>query len=682
MSLLLAIDTGGTFTDLVACDTATGELHSTKSLTDYDDLVEGVARCLVKAGVQLSKAESAKFGTTLVINSFLQRRGARTALVTTAGFRDVLHVRRGNRPVPFDLRFAYDPALVPRRLCFELSERLAADGSVLRVLDQAELAALAETLRSEQVEAVAISFLHGWRNPVHERQAATWLRAELPGVFVTAGSDLSREWHEYERASTAAANAYVGPLLADYIDRMNGRLRHDGASTRLLLMASNGGACAVARAREQPVALVESGPVGGCIGAAAYARALGLNRVIAFDMGGTTAKCALVADGAFEVTSPYYVGGRTHGFPVRGAVVDIVEVGAGGGSIAWLDEGGRLSVGPRSAGSTPGPVCYGMGGSEPTITDANLVLGRIDPAGFQGGEMMLDEAGAADALRRQVAEPLGYQGATGLDAAAQGIIDLGTIVMASAIKRVTIERGHDPRDFVLFVFGGGGALHGAALARELAIPAVLVPPHPGVFSALGMLLADARSDATATFLRPLDAAALAPMLAEFARMEQEAEIALRQDGVDGAIRFERLAEMRFRGQRQAMKASLGAAHDIGAIRAAFIAAYQQRTGHVDQDGPLEFVNLLVTATADGQKPALAGLVAPPAEKPRPTGQRQVGFGQSGRLNATLWRREDLPAGFEAAGPALIEEYGTTTLVGPTDHFRIGALGEIWITIDG
>ena len=679
MSLIIALDTGGTFTDLAACDRATGQVRTTKSLTDYDDLVEGVARCLDKAGVALDEADFIKFGTTLVINTFLQRSGARVALVTTPGFADVLHLRRGNRPVPFDLRFAYDPALVPRSLCFEVPERIDAEGNVLVPLDHDAVARLAGTLRAAGVQAVAVAFLHSWRNPAHERAAVSVLRDALPDMYVSASSDLSREFHEYERASTAAANAYVGPVLSDYVGRLNARLRQGGFARSLYLMASNGGACSVQRACAQPVALVESGPVGGCLGAAAYAAELRLPRAIAFDMGGTTAKCALVRDGAFEVTSPYYVGGKKHGFPVRGAVVDIVEVGAGGGSIAWLDEAGRMNVGPRSAGSSPGPACYGRGGAEPTITDANLLLGRIDPDRFLGGEMALDVPAAQDAMAR-VAAALGYVGQQGVDRAALGVVELGTIIMASAIKRITIERGHDPRDFALVVFGGGGPLHGAALARELAIPVVIVPPEPGVFSALGMLLADARSDATATFLRPLDAASIAEMAGEFARMEREAADALAEEGEGGALLFERQAEMRYRGQRATLKCALGAAADEAEIRARFEDAYRFRYGHMETGSPLEFVNLLLTATSRIARPEPARLAVLPTGAPVPAGARKVRFGDA-ELPTTIWRRAELPAGFSATGPAVIEEYGSTTLVGPRDLFAVGRLGEIRIDID-
>ncbi|HXM06167.1 MAG TPA: hydantoinase/oxoprolinase family protein, partial [Candidatus Acidoferrum sp.] len=356
MGSLVAADTGGTFTDLAAFDRETGTVVYSKSLTTYDDLVTGVMDCIAKANVDLRQAELVKFGTTLVINTFVQRNGSKTALIATEGHRDILEIRRGNRTLPFDRHFEREPVLVERDLRFEARERMAADGSVVEPLDEVRLRELAQTLKAAGIESIAVSFLNSYINSAHEERAVALLRDLLPDHYIIAGSELTREWYEYERTSTAAANAYVGPKLRDYVRRLDDRLRANGLARPFLLMASNGGVISVERAQQQPGILVESGPVGGCIGAAVYARELGLPNVIAFDMGGTTAKCALIENGQFEVKSPYYVGGIERGFPVRHAVLDIVEVGAGGGSIAWLDPQDRLRVGPQSAGSTPGPA--------------------------------------------------------------------------------------------------------------------------------------------------------------------------------------------------------------------------------------------------------------------------------------------------------------------------------------
>lgn len=680
MGWIVAVDTGGTFTDFAAFEQETGTIRITKSLTNYDSFVEGVMECVEKAEINLGEADVVKLGTTLVINTFVQRNGAKTALITTRGFRDVLELRRGNRKVPFDLRFRPSPVLVDRDLRFEVTERIASDGSVLEPLRLDELDELIDLLDRVDVQAVAVSFINAYTNMQHEEVTAETIRKKLPGVFVTTGTELVKEWYEYERTSTAVANAYVGPRMEQYVKGLHARLSSEGFTKTFFLMASNGGVFSVERAARQPVMMVESGPVGGCIGAAAYARALGLEKAIAFDMGGTTAKCALINGGSFDVKSPYVVGDPDRGFPVQGAVVDIVEVGAGGGSIAYVDAQHRLHVGPRSAGSSPGPVAYGRGGTEPTITDANIVLGRIGAASFLGGEMKIDAKAAELSLAKSVASPLGYSGASGLDRAAQGVVDLGTVRMAGAIRQITVERGLDPRDFVLFPFGGGGPLHGTTLAREMNIPRVVVPPHPGIFSALGMLLADARVDETVTFVHTLDEEGVAAMASRFASLERQVTEAMKREIGERAIHFERNIEMRYRGQKQALRFSLPFGADMSDIRSAFENAYRTRFGHADTAGPLEFVNLLLTAFAALDQPNLESLAQlGPASST--SGTRSVYFPESGtRLLTPVFSRESLPRGFSAAGPALIEEYGSTTVVGPNDHFSIGSLGEISIEI--
>ena len=681
MGIVIAVDTGGTFTDLVAFDRDSNSVLFTKSLTNYRDFVAAVAACIEKSGADLARTDLVKLGTTLVINTFIQRTGARLALVTTRGYRDVLELRRGSRPVPLDLTFSYEPALVPRRHRFEVAERMTAEGEVLRALDMEELEALAARFEVEGIAAIAISFLNSYVNPSHEIAAAAFFRKRLPGVYVSAGTELSREWYEYERTSTAAANAYVGPRLQEYVRGLDERLRADGFTKKFYLMGSNGGVFSVERAAQQPVMLVESGPVGGCIGASVYARALGFDKVIAFDMGGTTAKCAIVADGDYEVKSPYYVGGPQHGFPVRGAVVDIVEVGAGGGSIAALDDAGRITVGPRSAGSDPGPVCYGRGGVEPTVTDANLLLGRIGASAFLGGEFALDAAAAADVLRSKIVEPLRLTGASPLDDAAQGVIDLATTIMASAIKQITVERGYDPREFALFVFGGGGPLHGAALARELNIPRVLVPAEPGEFAALGMLLADIRVDTTETFLHDLDDAAVEKLIAAFQRMEAATTVSLAGEALATTVHFERQVEMRFKGQRQYMRAALGDAQSAATLRAQFERAYHGRYGHVDAGAPLEIVNLISIATAATEHPDLRNFRGHATGEPPMPSFRSVYFPSAkSRVRTPVYR----PTVCRSALPPKVRwssrRYGSTTIVPPGDRLTVGELGELNIQI--
>jgi N-methylhydantoinase A len=443
------------------------------------------------------------------------------------------------------------------------------------------------------------------------------------------------------------------------------------------MMGSNGGLLSVERSCAQPVALVESGPIGGCIGAGAYAEALGFANVIAFDMGGTTAKCALVENGRFSVDSVYYAGGYVKGFPIKSSVIDIVEVGSGGGSIAWLDPQSRMHVGPQSAGSTPGPACYDNGGTEPTVTDANLVLGRLHPNRFLGGELRLNVEAAGAAIER-IAAPLGFRGSNGLLRMADGILALATVIMAGAIKQISIEHGLDPREFVLFCYGGGGPLHASALARELSIPTVVVPPEPGNFSAVGMLLADARLDLSKTFVGVLDESTVAALTAVFAEMEDEARAALVREFGAREVVFERHAEMRYAGQRHNIKVPISGLADPPGIRQAFDRDYKRRYGHADLKAAAELQALHLSGVTRLRRPELARLPRPQAPT-RPPERRPVYFGTTGgTLDAQIFDRTALTPGFEGTGPALIEEYGSTTLIWPGDSFAIGALGEIRI----
>lgn len=679
MRYMVAADTGGTFTDVAVYDADSQRVVYGKTLTNYADLVDGVLEGLEGTGVVLEKTLLLKHGTTHVINTLLQRNGARTALVTTRGFRDLLEIARGNRPVPFQLNYRRDPPLIPRTLRFEVQERIDARGGIVTPLDEAGLVSLASGLRAEGVEAVAVSFLNAYANPAHEQRAAQLLAEQLPGIYVTCGTSLTREWYEYERTSTAAANAYVGARMQSYIETFDERLRERGFAGSLYMMGSNGGVLSVARTLEQPVALVESGPIGGCIGAAAYARAMARDRLIALDMGGTTAKCALVQEGQFDVQPIHYVGGYERGFPLKIAVLDIIEVGAGGGSIASVDAHGQLTVGPRSAGSEPGPVAFGRGGTEPTVTDANLVLGRIGDGAFVGGRLKLDRAAAERAIRQWVAEPLGYGKA--VDAAAQGVLDLATSAMAGAIKEITIERGLDARDFTLFVFGGGGPLFGSILARTLRIPEVVVPPHPGNFSTLGILIAGARVDLSRTLVAELDDAALDAINAAFTELEASARTTIRAELGTEDVDFDHWLEVRYRGQTHTVRVAYSKTATRADFLQAFEATYRRRYGHVNAACEVEILGLRLGAEAGVPRPELARLSGDAGSGlPLPSGKRQVYFpAPHGRMHVPVWRRAALPPGFELAGPAIVEEYSATTVLLPGDTARVGTLGEIVIT---
>jgi len=677
MTYAAAVDIGGTFTDLVGYDPASNRIICTKSPTTYGDFVDGIRDCFRKAELHPKDASFLNHGTTLVINAFIQRKGAKTALVTTSGFRDVLEIARANRPDPFDLHYQRNEPLIPRALRFEVSERIGSKGEVVAPLDMEAIDRVVVELRQRNVEAVAVFFMNSYANPVHEENAAARLRELLPDVFVTYSTELTREWYEYERASTAAANAFVGPDVTNYIRRLERDMRKTDFRGPLFMMGSNGGLLSTDRTCRQPVGLVESGPIGGCIGAGAYAEALGFKNVVAFDMGGTTAKCALVENGRFNVESVYYAGGYQRGFAIKSPVIDIVEVGSGGGSIAWLDSQDRLRVGPRSAGSTPGPVCYGRGGTETTITDANLALGRIDASGFLGGELTLDCDGAVKAIKG-LAGPLGFNGGDAVLRVADGVIAIGAVLMAGAIRQVSVEHGLDPREFVLFSYGGGGPLHACALAAELSIPLVVVPPAPGNFSAIGMLLADARLDLSQTFVGVLSDEILRPLHLTFERLEAEATQAIKREFDDDEVFFERYLEMRYVGQRHNIKCPLADISDASRIRDAFERDYRRRYGHSDPSSRAEIQAAHLSAFARRSRPDLKGLLRPGARQ-RAATVRPVYFGPgAGFIDARVFVRDSLPVGFAASGPAVIEEYGSTTLVSPEAEFEIGQLGEIRI----
>ncbi len=678
MSYVIAIDIGGTFTDLVACDVETGAVTYTKSPTTYGQLGDAIFDCIRKAALDASEATFIKHGTTLVINALLQRAGAKTALIATKGFRDLLEVGRGNRTQPFNLRFHREAPLIPRELRFEIDERIDGTGDVRTPLARNDLPQLAETLRSQQVEAVAISFLNSYLTPEHEQAAATELRRLLPGTFVTTGTELTREWHEFERTATAAANAYVGPQVSKYIGEFDAGLRSAGFSGSLLLMGSHGGVISAERGCREPITLVESGPVGGCIGAASYGQILGVDNLVAFDMGGTTSKCAMIERGRYSVESIYHIGGPDAGFPIRGNVIDILEVGVGGGSIAWLDDQARLNVGPRSAGSMPGPACYGRGGEEPTVTDANLLLGRLDADNFLGGEMRLSPDSCRRALLERIAGPLGYDGEDAATRAAKGVLTIANLTMSSIIKKVSIARGYDPRDFALFCYGGGGPLHGIELARALKIPRVIVPPEPGNFSAVGMLLADPRLDTAQTFVVRLNPENLAKVTAIFAELEAEGRASLLREFGDGAITIEREAELRYKGQHHSIKIPIAESDDAAEVRARFDREYLHRYGHANAAAEVDVVVLHSLATLHMKRPEIARLARPAGGRGAADPEvRPIFFLEEDRFVPTrVYDRYSLSPGFHGQGPALIVEYGSSTLVGPDDRFIIGKLGEI------
>jgi N-methylhydantoinase A len=671
----VAVDIGGTFTDLAALDPETGQLRFSKTLTTPPNFELGALDCFRRAHIDPATVATFRHGTTVVINALLERKGARTALITTEGFRDILEIGRGNRPEAFNILYSRLPPFVPRMHRLEIAERMDARGNVLKPLDTAALTALAARLKAEGIEAVAVCLLHAWRNPAHEAQIGAYLRAHTD-CFVSCSHEISREFREYERTSTTVLNAFVGPTVANYLAELDRVLEDDGFHGHLYLMGSNGGVLTENDTRARPLLLVESGPVGGAAGAAEIGRRIGESKIVAFDMGGTTAKAVLIEDGKAAVTPIYWVAGYERGYPVQAAVLDIVEVGTGGGSIAAINELGALEVGPRSAGAAPGPACYGRGGNEPTVTDANLYLGRLDANHFLGGAMPLHNDRAEGALSR-VAKQLG-QSAMGF---ASGILRISTLTMATAVRKVTIERGFDPRDFTMIAFGGAGPLHAADVAREIGIRRVLIPPQPGHFSAYGMLFADFRFDLTETIAKPLDAMDTTAMDSQFAALEAEGTRHLSSiDAPIGEFRYTRYAEMRYALQEYTIKVKLPPdGQSLQHMRQLFEDVYARRYGHASQTMSIEVLMLRVVVEGCTTRPPMR-MLETDAGASAAAVRRPIWFEASGLIDCDVWQRENLPHKRKIVGPALIEEEASTTVIGPNDSAEIDAWGNIAIDV--
>jgi N-methylhydantoinase A len=679
----VAVDIGGTFTDVVGFDETSNAVTLAKALSTPAELARGVMEALHKSRIPLDETTFLIHGSTVVVNAIIERSGARTALLTTQGFRDVYEIGRINRPESFNPRFKKHRPLIPRENIFEIPERVLADGSVRLPLDESAVREVAQILKDEDFAAVAVLFLHSYRFPSHELRAKEILLEENPAWFVTASHELSREYREYERTSTVAANAYVGPQVSAYLSDLERRLESDGFSGNLLIMQSNGGLSDVEMARRQCIQMMESGPAGGVVGAMALCEPLGIDSAIAFDMGGTTAKACVIRRGEPSLSPDYFIGGYNEGLAIRIPVLDIVEVGTGGGSLAWLDEGGALHVGPRSAGAEPGPACYGRGGVEPTVTDANVLLGRLSPEAFMGGEMHLDRAAAEDALRARLAEPLQVD----LERAASGMLEVATSAMANAVRQVTLQRGLDPRDFTLFAYGGGGPLHGAAVARELQIGTVIIPQAPGLFSALGMLMADLRRDYVQTLFARLDDLDMAELEAQFQQLEREGRDALATSGIaTDRVVFERACDMRYVGQEHSVgvrvPAHVGDEADRATIKRLFDDAHQLRYSHSAPDESADVVSLRVSAIGALTKPRLPEIAqgtSMPADSVG-KGTRRVVFDQYGELDSSVYERAGLLAGNTIQGPAVIEEAAATTVVEPGDSVTVNRFGHLVMTL--
>jgi N-methylhydantoinase A len=691
----IGVDIGGTFTDAMLVNEVTGESWLRKVPTTPSDpsvgFIEATERVMRDAGVPVEAVSYIVHGTTIATNAIIEGNGAKTGFVTTQGFRDILEMQRQMRPSLYDLRFIKPKPLVPRNLAFEVPERLNARGEVLIPLDEDAVRAIARRLKQEAVEAIAVCFMHGYLNGAHERRAGEIIREEFPEAALSLSSEVAPEIREYFRASTTTINAAVQPIVKRYLQSIEERLRGMGMTAELLVMQSNGGVFTFEAATEKPVFLIESGPAAGVIAATHLGNLLGQRDVMSFDMGGTTAKAGLIQNGQPKVTKEYEVGvhasadiggNRGSGYPIKTPVIDLVEIGAGGGSIAWVDSGGVLRVGPRSAGADPGPACYGRGGKNPTVTDANLVLGRLNPAYFLGGEMSLDVDAAKLAIKTFCAKPLGLDVVT----AANGIVEIANTAMINALRLVSVQRGYDPREFVLVPFGGGGGVHANRLAAELQIPLTIVPPAPGVFSASGLLVTDLKHEYSITRIRRIDQADVAEIAAVFESMAAQGSALLTREGVPAAAMiFNRHLDMRYVGQSWELSIPvLDGAIDQAAIDrvvATFHAEHKRAYGHNTPGAPTEFVNLRLAAIGQIQKPQQKVVPSAAGDElhPMPKTCRPVYFAESGGfVDTAVHLRYSLGAGAMLHGPAIIEEIDATVVLHPGFRAKVDGLGNLLI----
>jgi len=679
--MIAGIDVGGTFTDLIVVEPSSGEVRIAKVPTTVENQAFGVIAALDAAQVAPAALEAIVHGTTTTTNAMLERKIATVGLITTRGFRDVLELGRRTRPTPYGLKGRFVP-LIERRLRLEVDERVDAEGEVLVPLDEAQVEAAAKALIALGAESVVIHFLHSYVNPAHEARAAEIVGALWPNRHVTAGHTVVAEYREYERGTTAAVNAAIQPVLHRYIERLRSELAARGFRRDLLVMQGNGGTVSSTIVAEHAVATVMSGPASGVIAAAATAMQAGTSpgefaNVVTYDMGGTSSDVALVLGGQPAVSSDLEL---EYAMPIHVPMIDVHTIGAGGGSIASVDASGMLRVGPESAGATPGPICYARGGTRPTITDANVVLGRLDPDRLLAVDHGVSLATIEAALVQQVGAPLGLDAT----AAALAVVRVANDRMAGAIRMVSLARGHDPRDFALFAFGGAGPLHAVALARELGIPKVLIPARPGLTNALGCLVADLRHDFVATVNQPLEALAPGRVGEVFAAQIASGRALLERENV-AVERIETLhrADMQFQGQSHILPVAItSTAITIDELRTAFAAAYWKRFGvELPEIRPV-LVNLH-TAVIGKRKPVSLAAIA--AAKPKATLEeakrttRPVWFDTA--FHATpIYVREHLPAGARFDGPAIVEQLDCTTVIEPGQRVAVDPIGNLVVRV--
>ncbi len=684
-----AVDTGGTFTDGCMLNESTGEFHAVKVLSTPDDpskaIMNVLGRLAEKGGVSLSGLYLLLHGTTVATNTLLERTGARTALLVTRGFRDILRIARQNRPHLYNFRSLRPSPVIPRRLTLEVDERVLPGGVVYKPLAREHINELITQIKQLKPASLAISLIHAYANPVHEVMLKDALEKEIPGVPVTISSELLPEFGEYERTSTAAINALLRPVMASYLDKLQAGLEEIGSEARsgLFVMQSNGGVISSRQAAAECSRTVLSGPAGGVLAGVMLAREAGRPNIITADMGGTSTDVSLI----YRSNPRYTTEGNVGGFPLRLPMLDIHTIGAGGGSIAYIDRGGALKVGPASSGASPGPACYGLGGTEPTVTDANLVLGRLGPGSHLGEGNPLDHEAAVRAIYDRIAKPLDIT----VEKAAEGIITVVNAGMTRALRLISVQRGYDPREFLLMAFGGAGPLHAAELSRETGIPGVLVPRYPGISSAVGILFADARRDYTTVMVTPWDKIDMEKLTENFKILENKGKLDFACEGFDPQlVSTHRFVDIKYTGQSYelTMQAPAGkfTAGDLKLLERSFHLLHRSEYGFAREDASLELVTIRVTATAPpfaGIRSDIQGSIpAPPAKgeqnRVQPYHRNVIINGKP--VETPVYPRQMLAAGMEISGPAVVEQDDATTFIPPGMRARIDSLLNMLINV--
>ena len=684
----VATDVGGTFTDLVCfeTDTDTGKSRviTAKSDTTPPNFETGVLKVLEKGAVDPASVDFLAHGTTVVINALTERKGVKVGLITTEGFRDTLEIARGNRPDFFNLHYEKPEPFVPRHLRKELSGRMTYTGEERTPLDLSGLPEILDGFRQEGVQAVAISFLHSYANTAHEIATLAEVQRLWPEISVVSSHQITREWREYERTNTAVLSAYIQPVAARYLHNLDAGLRSRGFKGSPFIMQSNCGVDSLAATSKTPITIVESGPASGFWGAAELGKLIAEPNVLALDIGGTTAKCSLIENGEVRIMTDYWIerSRKTAGYPIMVPVVDLVEIGNGGGSIAWVDDFGKLHVGPQSAGAIPGPAAYGKGGVEATTTDANLWLGRINKDYFCGGEIDADMPATEKSIRA-LGEKLGVE----TDQAAEGIIRIANNNMINALKLVSLNRGFDTRDFTLLAFGGGGGMHAVALGQELQVKKVVVPAAASVFSAWGMMMSDLRRDFFVTQLLDLSEGASAKIEQTFADTEAQAFSTFVDEGVDATqVTFQRYGKFRYQNQEHTTEVLLSgdaiSDESLSKIASDFHETYEREYTY-RLDAPVEMVGIHLVAKAEvGKLEMRPETVGGPDANGAIKGTRTVDYALEGKHEATIYDGDRLSPGMEFPGPAIVEDSGSTVVVHPGNSVLVDAFRNIHITLNG